>query len=168
VVRDERGSLVTALELARRKLAAMFVVVRESEKSAISLPVIDLNSLTSLSAQTREQQKREPIADLSSLYSLNAQYAELPERGTEQVFGLTAALLARLKRQAARGDSAAAREAAELEDCLLKCDHGEIELPPDPNEQALIEWNRLCGGWAKRPPRCAESGRNDVSPTRGS
>jgi hypothetical protein len=136
---------VTALELARKKLSVTVVVVRESEKSAVSPPAGDHNSLNSHTAQTCRAQKPEPTTDLSSLCSLTAQHVEQPERGAEKVFGLSDAWLARLKRRAARGDTAAAKEAVESGEYLLKCDRGEIEIPPHPKEQALIEWNRLCG-----------------------
>jgi hypothetical protein len=121
----------------------------KSEKSAVSHLPSDLTSLNSLSAQAREEPKQEPSADLSSLYSLTAQYVEQPERGPEQVFGLSDAWLARLKRQAATGNAVAAREAAELAEYLAKCDRGEIEIPPHPDEPKLIAWNRLCGERAK-------------------
>ena len=58
--------------------------------------------------------------------------------------GLSGRLLASLRRQAAAGDTDAARQAVKLADYLAACDRGEVALADHPNAAALREWNRLC------------------------
>jgi hypothetical protein len=139
----------------------------ESEESEQSPRADTLSSLCSLSSHASDAPPCPRADTLSSLCSLSSHASEPVQRGRGGLDGLAAASLVILRRRSDRGDDAAAREAADLAEYLARCDWGEVELPPHPNELDLVEWNRAARARSRTAgPAKSAAGPSWVLPAR--
>ena len=81
--------------------------------------------------------------------------------------GVSARLLAALRRAAGTGCADSARQAVALADYLAACDRGEVTLPGHPADAALKEWNRVAESRAVPERQTAAAKPRHGPPIRG-